>query len=33
MMEVLSSNIQRQLDPLAFDPTIKKLTSWNLFNP
>ncbi len=21
------SNIQRQLDPLAFDPTIKKLTS------
>jgi len=26
------ANIQRQLDPLAFDPTIKKLTSWNLFN-
>jgi hypothetical protein len=21
------ANIQRQLDPLAFDPTIKKLTS------
>lgn len=27
------ANIQRQLDPLAFDPTIKKLTSWNLVNP
>jgi len=21
------ANIQRQLDPLAFDPTVKKLTS------
>ena len=26
------ANIQRQLDPLAFDPTIKKLTSWNLID-
>ncbi len=24
------ANIQRQLDPLAFDPTIKKLTNWYL---
>jgi hypothetical protein len=25
--EMTLANIQRQLDPLAFDPTIKKLTS------
>ena len=26
------ANIQRQLYPIAFDPTIKKLTSWNLID-